>query len=261
VLITSRNQLSGLAAVDGARLLRLDVLTRDEAVQLFAARTGASRAVVEPDAIHEIATMCACLPLALGVAAARASARVRLPLASLAAELRDSAGRLDALDSGDLAASVGAVFSWSYQQLSTGAARMFRLLGLHPGPDVSLRAAASLAAADEPGARGLLRELTRDCLIIEHVPDRYAFHDLLRAYAASQARECDSEPDRDAAIGRILDHYLHTADRAAVLLRPAQNHSHSPRQDQALPPRSPAITGRPWPGSVPNTTSCSPPSP
>ena len=146
MLVTSRNQLAGLAAADGARLLSLDVLTHDEAVQLLTARLGAGRAAAEPEAIAEIAGLCACLPLALAVAAARAAARPCFPLAALAAELRDADGRLDALDSGDPAASVRAVFSWSYQQLSADAARMFRLLGLHPGPDISVPAAASLAA-------------------------------------------------------------------------------------------------------------------
>ncbi len=188
VLVTSRNQLSGLAAADGARLLSLDILSHGEAVQLLTARLGA-RPAPPPSRKRsaEIAVLCACLPLALTVAAARAAARPGFPLAALAAELRDAAGRLDALDVGDPAASVRAVFSWSYHQLSTEAARMFRLLGLHPGPDISVPAAASLAATGVPAARGLLRELTRGHLIAEHVPRRYAVHDLLRAYAAAQA--------------------------------------------------------------------------
>jgi DNA-binding SARP family transcriptional activator len=222
VLVTSRNQLAGLAAADGARLVSLDVLTQAEAVQLLTARLGTSRATAELEAVNEIASLCACLPLALAVAAARAAARPRFPLTQLAAELRDAVGRLDALDAGDPAASVRAVFSWSYRQLSAEAVRMFRLLGLHPGPDISVPAAASLAAADEAQARRLLRELARYCLITEHAPGRYAFHDLLRAYAASQARDRDSQPDRDAAIGRILDHYLHTAEHGSMLLQPTR---------------------------------------
>jgi tetratricopeptide (TPR) repeat protein len=110
------------------------------------------------------------------------------------------------------------VFSWSYQQLHAEAARMFRLLGLHPGPDISVPAAASLTATEQSGTRRLLGELTRLQLITEHVPGRYTFHDLLRAYAADQARACDSEPERHEAIGRILDHYLHSAGRAAFTL-------------------------------------------
>jgi DNA-binding SARP family transcriptional activator/tetratricopeptide (TPR) repeat protein len=232
VLVTSRSQLAGLAAADGARLVSLDILTRDEAVQLLTARLGASRAAAEPGAVDEIASLCADLPLALAVAAARAAARPRFPLAQLAAELRGAAGRLDALDAGDPAASVRAVFSWSYQQLSPEAARLFRLLGLHPGPDISVPAAASLAAADEPRARRLLGELARDCLLTEHAPGRYAFHDLLRAYAADKAQDTDSESDRGAAIGRVLDHYLHTARGGSMLLEPS-------REPLALTPPGP----------------------
>jgi tetratricopeptide (TPR) repeat protein/transcriptional regulator with XRE-family HTH domain len=217
VLVTSRRQLSGLAAADGARMLTLDVLSHGDAVQLLAARLGAERAAADPDAVSEIAGLCACLPLALAVTAARAATRPGFPLATLAAELADSAGRLDALDSGDQAASVRAVFSWSYRQLSDGSARMFRLLGLHPGPDISVAAAASLAAVGEPEAQRLLAELARAHLIAEHAPGRHAFHDLLRAYAAEQARGTDSRAERDAAVGRVLDYYLHTADRAGAL--------------------------------------------
>jgi len=219
VLVTSRNQLSGLAAADGARLLTLDVLTHAEALELLTARLGANRTAAEPAAANEIAGLCACLPLALVVAAARAATRPGFPLTALAAELRDSTGRLDALDAGDPAASVRAVLSWSYQQLSDESARMFRLLGLHPGPDTTVPAAASLAAVAEPEARRTLGELARVHLIAEHVPGRYAFHDLLRAYATGQAHAHDSGPERIAATGRVLDHYLHTAQSADQLLK------------------------------------------
>jgi tetratricopeptide (TPR) repeat protein/transcriptional regulator with XRE-family HTH domain len=218
VIITSRNQLAGLAIADGAELLRLDILPHNEAVRLLTVRIGASRATAEPAAIQEIARLCAHLPLALAVVAARAAARPGISLSALAEELRDTAGRLDVLDARDPAVSVAAVFSWSYRQLGNDAARMFRLLSLQAGPDISVPAAASLAGVDEPKASRLLRDLARDCLLTEHVAGRYAFHDLLRAYAARQARDCDSQADRDVAISRILDHYLHTAARAALLL-------------------------------------------
>jgi len=223
VIVTSRSQLGGLAAADGARLISLDVLTHGEAVQMLAARLGAARAAAEPAAVDRIAGLCACLPLALAVAAARAAARPGFPLAALAEELAESAGRLDALEAGDPATSVRAVFSWSTRQMSGEAARMFRLLSLHPGPDISVPAAASLAGTSEPETRRLLRELARAHLITERVPGRYAFHDLLRAYAAEQAHRTDSQDDRDAAIGRVLDHYLHTAARANLLLDPASD--------------------------------------
>jgi DNA-binding SARP family transcriptional activator/tetratricopeptide (TPR) repeat protein len=222
VLVTSRNQLAGLAAADGAGLLSLDALSHAEAVHMLTARLGAARADAEPAAVDQIATLCACLPLALAVAAARAAARPGLPLAALAAELADAADRLDALDAGDPGASVRAVFSWSCRQLPPDAARMFRLLGIHPGPGITAAAAASLAAIAEADARRLLRALARAHLVCEPIPGRYAFHDLLRAYAAEQAHHTDSRADRDDATGRVLDHYLHTAARAARLLNPVQ---------------------------------------
>ncbi len=222
VLVTSRSQLGGLAAADGARLISLDVLSHAEAVQLLAARLGAGRAAAEPAAADQIARLCACLPLALAVAAARAAARPGFSLAALAGELADSAGRLDALDAGDPGSSVRVVFSWSTRQLTAEAARMFGLMGIHPGPDISVPAAASLAAIAEADARRLLRELARAHLTAEHLPGRYAFHDLLRAHAAEQAHHTDSQAGRDAAIGRVLDHYLHTAARAARLLNRAK---------------------------------------
>ncbi len=238
VLITSRSQLTGLAVADGARLLTLDLLSRHEAVELLTARIGDDRAAAEPAAVDEIARLCAHLPLALTVTAARAATRPRFPLTELAAELREAACRLDALDAGEAAASVTAAFSWSCAQLSPAAARMFRLLGVHPGPDISVPAAASLAGTGQPEARRLLRELARDCLITEHAPGRYAFHDLLRAHAARQAQDCESEHDR-AAASRVLDHYLHTAARAAALLRPSHE------QFALAPPRPGTCPERP----------------
>lgn len=222
VLVTSRNQLTGLAVSEGARVLTLETLTSREAIRLLTARVGRRRAAQERGAVSEIARLCAGLPLALSVAGARVAARPSFPLSALAAELRDAAGRLDALDAGDPQASVQAVFSWSSQQLTPEAARTFRLLGLHPGPDVSVAAAASLSGADPAGARVRLRELTRDCLIAEHEPGRYAFHDLLRAYAGRLARDAENEAERTAALERLLDQYSRTARGAAVLLYPSQ---------------------------------------
>jgi len=218
VIITSRRQLTGLAAADNAQLLSLGVLSHDEATRMLAARLGSERTDAEPDAVAEIARLCACLPLALAVAAARAAARPGFPLAGLADELRDANARLDALDAGDPSSSVSAVFSWSYRQLTPESARMMRLLGLHPGPDISVPAAASLSGRSPAQARQMLGELARAHLIAEHAPGRYAFHDLLRAYAAGRSDAEDGEPERRAAKGRLLDHYLHAGHAAALLL-------------------------------------------
>jgi DNA-binding SARP family transcriptional activator/tetratricopeptide (TPR) repeat protein len=223
VLVTSRSQLSGLAAVDGARSLTLDLLTPREARDLLAHRLGADRVAAEPDAAEELAGLCARLPLALNITAARAAARPAFPLAVFAVQLRQTRDRLTALDTGDATASVRGVFSWSYRALSPAAAQTFRLLGVHPGPDITGPATASLTAASRDQASAALSELAAASLLTEHAPGRYAFHDLLRAYAAEQARTHDTGEERHQALHRVLDHYLHTAHAADRLLQPVRN--------------------------------------
>jgi len=222
VLVTTRSPLTGLAAADGACVLTLDVPTETEAAELLSARIGAGRVAAEPEAVADLVRLCARLPLALAIVAARAAAS-GWPLAALAAELADARGRLGALTIGDAAADVQAVFSWSYSQLSAEAARTFRLLGIHPGPDISGRAAASLAGLPARQTRAALRELAGVNLITERAPGRHTLHDLLRTYAADQARACETSVERRAAARRMLDHYLHTAATAARALDPAQD--------------------------------------
>jgi DNA-binding SARP family transcriptional activator/tetratricopeptide (TPR) repeat protein len=235
VVVTSRSQLTGLAATGDARLLTIGLLTEAEARELLAGRLGTRRVEAEPEATDELIRLCARLPLALAITAARATACPAHPLAALAAELRTVGGPLDALDTGEPAVSVRAVFSWSYEQLSPAAARLFRLLGIHPGPDISAPAAASLAGVEPAQARRLLAELARAHLITELVPSRYGFHDLLRAYAAEQACTLDSGTDRSTATRRLLDHYLHTAYAAAVLFNPV-------RKSFSIAPPEPGVT-------------------
>jgi DNA-binding SARP family transcriptional activator len=219
VLVTSRNRLTGLIARAGAQPLPLDLFTDVEARALLSRRVGAERVAADPRATQEIVTSCARLPLALTLVAARAAAHPNFPLATLAGELRDAEIRLDALsDRDDPAADVRNVFSWSYRQLGAPAARLFRLLGLHPGPHVTAAAAASLIGLPLPQVRSLLAELIAAHLLVEPTPGRYAFHDLLRTYAAEQAETVDGEADRHSAIHRVLDHYLHTGHNAARLL-------------------------------------------
>jgi tetratricopeptide (TPR) repeat protein len=220
VVITSRSQLVGVAA-EGAHTLTLDLLTEAEARELLDLRLGAARAGVEPEAAAELIRLCARLPLALAITAARAAARPGLGLGALAAELTDAQPVLDALDTGDPAASVRTVFSWSLDSLAAPAADMFGLLGLHPGPDITIPAAASLAGIPLSRARRALRELAEAHLISEHAPGRFSLHDLLRAYAAEQAAGYDRAGQRDAAVRRMLDHYLHTAEHANSVLYPS----------------------------------------
>jgi DNA-binding SARP family transcriptional activator len=223
VIVTSRSQLTGLAAAEGAHVIYLDVLSRDEAFELLTLRLG-GRPAAKPQAADKLIELCARLPLALGIVAARAAAHPAFSLAALAAELQQAGNRLDALESGDAVGSVRAVFSWSTKNLSAPAARMFRLLGLHPGPDVSVAAAASAAGLPIGQARALLGELALANLLTEHLPGRFAFHDLLRAYAVEQACMCESETERIRALHRVLDYYLHTAHAAGRLLYPGRPH-------------------------------------
>src|SRR6266851_2130136 len=220
VLVTSRNQLAGLVAVDGAIPLTLGLLTPDEARELLSHRLGRERVPREEQAAGELTELCARLPLALNIAAARAVLRPGWPLAALVSELHGTRQRLDPLTTGDSAADLRAVFSWSCHTLSTGAARMFRLLGLHPGPDISVPAAASLAALDRDQARRALDELTAAHLLTEHTRGRYTFHDLLRAFAAEQAHIHDTKAERCDARHRALDHYLCTGHAAFTVLYP-----------------------------------------
>jgi DNA-binding SARP family transcriptional activator/tetratricopeptide (TPR) repeat protein len=204
VVVTSRNQLTGLVVANSAHPLTLDLLSTTEAEQLLALRLGRARLAAEPDAVAEIVDLCACLPLAVALVAARAAARPSFPLAAIAAELRGST-------------DVDGVFSSSYQALTPAAARAFRLLGLHPGTDFGLSAAASVVGLPVADTRRLLRELCEAHVLAEPLPGRFGFHDLLRAYAARQASTVDSTA---TALTRLLDHYLHTAYLASQLFYP-----------------------------------------
>ena len=236
VVVTTRNELTGLVAAEGAIPLTLDVLGDGEAHEMLARRLGRARVAAEPGAADEITAACARLPLALSIAAGRAAGRPKRPLTELAAELHDARGRLDALEACDAVTNVRAVLSWSYDQLSEPAARMFRLLGVHPGPDISLSAAASLAGMPRAAAGAALRELVRTHMVAEYLPARFTFHDLLRAYAADLAERYDPEPERRAAAHRVLDHYLYTAMAAS---------------NRFSPFRSPLQLAGPQPGVLP----------
>jgi DNA-binding SARP family transcriptional activator/tetratricopeptide (TPR) repeat protein len=214
-VVTSRNKLAGLIAVEGATPLSLDVLAQPEARALLASRLGDQRLASEPDAADEVIALCTGLPLAIAICAARVATSPSLTLAGLASMLRSGGRRLDAMSTDDAKASLQAVFACSYRNLSGDAARMFRLLGLHPGPDITVPAAASLAGTPADTAHAVMLELAAGSLLTEHRQGRFALHDLLRVYAADCAAQHDSQEERHAAVHRMLDHYLHTAHAAA----------------------------------------------
>jgi len=217
-VVTSRNRLAGLVAAEGAHPIALDLLSRTEARDLLACRLGGRRVAAETDAVEEIITRCARLPLALVIATARAAARPGFPLSAVAEDLRDSHGSLDAFDGGDLTTDVRAVFSWSYDALAPVQARLFALLGLVPGPDIGLFAIAALAGLPRPAARAALRALENLHLVEEPEPGRWRMHDLVRLYAADQGRQNLAPDERDAALRRLVEFYLHTACRASGLM-------------------------------------------
>nr|WP_255426438.1 tetratricopeptide repeat protein [Pseudonocardia sp. C8] len=248
VVVTSRDSLAGLVARDGARRLLLDRLPVAEAVGLLESLIG-DRATAEAGAAATLAHRCARLPLALRVAAELVAGRPAAPLATLVAELADEQRRLELLDAaGDARTAVRAVFSWSYRQLPDDSARAFRVLGLHPGPDLDSYAAAALTGTGLDRARDLVAGLARGHLIREVAPDRYEMHDLLRAYAVQRSSAVDTEQDRRDALTRLFDFYMHAAGCAMDALAPAET-ALRPRVGPAttpVPPIDDPGTGRAW---------------
>ncbi|MEO3754793.1 BTAD domain-containing putative transcriptional regulator [Streptomyces sp. B6B3] len=218
-LVTSRHQLVGLATTHGARLLGLDALPEAEARALLGRHLGAARLAAEPDSAAALLARCAGLPLAIGILAARALAEPGASLADLAEELRESGGQLDALDSGDISLDLRTVLAASHRALRPDQARAFALLGLAPGPDIGLPAAAALLGVPPSRARALLRSLRTAHLVAEHLPGRYRMHDLTRLYAAERGAGLPAEVG-EPALRRLTDHHLFTAYRADALLDP-----------------------------------------
>lgn len=215
VLVTSRNQLSGLVATEGAYPITLGLFSGGKAAGLLGHRIGHDRVAAEPKAVGDIVASCARLPLALAIVSAHAATNPTVTLSAIASELGDTHRRLAALRGDDPATDVRAVFSWSYRALTPAAARLFRRLGLHPGPDVSTAAAASLDSVPVEVVKSTLAELVRAHLVSETSPGRFALHDLLRAYAAERSLE---DPDSLAASRRMCDHYTHSACAAQHVL-------------------------------------------
>jgi len=215
-IVTSRQQLSSLVVVEGAHPISLVPLTASESRGMLAHRLGEERVTADPAAVDTIVGRCAGLPLALAITAGRAALRPQDSLAALAGSLRSE---LEDFAGTDPVIDLRSVFSWSFEAVSAPARRLFRLLGLHPGPEVGTAAAASLAGRPPSAVEPLLRELTEANLIAEPVRDRFVLHDLLHSYAAELADTADN----GAATMRLYDHYLHTAWRAATLINPGRD--------------------------------------
>ena len=221
VIVTSRRQLAGLAAVEGAHLLRLGLLTDAEARALLAARLGPATVRTEPGAADELARLCARLPLALVIAAAasRPARRSGWPRSPPNWPTQEQARR--AGHRGHAGQRASRVLLFGGQPVGSGGPHV-RAARPDPGPDITGPTAASLAGVPLPEAQAALAELASASLTTEHSPGRFGLHDLLRAYAAEQAGAAGRESRNHEAVGRLLDHFLHTAHAATRVLRPSR---------------------------------------
>jgi len=217
-LVTSRDSLGSLVALDGAGRVPLDPLSVAEARALLRALLPTEPAA-EPDAERELIGYCCGLPLAIRIAAELADADGSAPLSTLNARLRDERSRIDVFDLGDDRSALRGIFSWSYRTLSAPAARMFRLLGIEPCGGLDDAATAALAGVAPEEARHLVQELIRAHLVSTGTagPGRHGMHDLLRAYARERARPAD-----DLRVDALLDHHLSAASAAVRMIAPSE---------------------------------------
>jgi DNA-binding SARP family transcriptional activator/tetratricopeptide (TPR) repeat protein len=230
-LITSRRRMVDLEA---AHTVSVDVMPEADAVALFTGVVGDDRAAGEADAVLEVVELCGYLPLAIRIAAARLRSRRAWSVRHLADRLRQARSPLAELSAGDR--SVAAAFALSYENLDTDLRRMFRLLGVHAGPDIDAGAAAALAAVDRMEAERLLEQLVDDHLVQQPAVGRYFLHDLVRQHARAVALTDEPDAERTAALRRTVDFYLHTGYGGTRLI------------DDQFPPID---VGAPAPGCVP----------
>ena len=208
VLVTSRRHLTALA---DAAAISLDTLAPGEAAALLARLAGRPGLGSGDGPAAELTRLCGYLPLAIGMLARQLHHHPAWTAAGLAAELAAAAGRLELMVAENL--SVAAAFDLSYQDLTDGQQRLFRRLGVHPGPDIDAYAAAALDGTDLATARRQLDGLYDQYLLAEPARGRYRLHDLLAEHARALAFAGDPA-DADAAAGRLLDYYAHTAAAA-----------------------------------------------
>jgi tetratricopeptide (TPR) repeat protein len=220
VLITTRALLTGLAVRHGANQVQLEPFEPSEALCLLRGVVGDARVDREPEAAQAVVERCGYLPLAVALAAERIAPH-SLTLADLAIELAEERKRLSTLTAlDDDETAIRAVFSWSYRALQPEPARMFRLLGLHAGRDISVPAAAALADVTEDQASTLLRSLGASHLVEESRRQRFVLHDLLHLYATEQVQADESAQTREIATLRELTWYVTTAENAGNMLAP-----------------------------------------
>lgn len=237
VLVTMRNRLTGLA---GATHLDLDGLPREAAHRMLSRIIGADRVAAEPAAVSDVLAACADLPLAVRLIGARLASRPSWRIQYIASRLRAQRSRLDELSYADQ--DVRATFEMSYSALDTSdaaavpAARALCLLGLWPGQDIGVTAAASLLGAPEHQAERVLEYLVDIYLVQSPQPGRYSLHDLLRDFAVERAEQDLAAADRRAAIIRIITWYTRAAAAMNATLSPASRQIHPAAVPDLAPP-------------------------
>jgi transcriptional regulator with XRE-family HTH domain len=208
-LITSRRRL---AALEDAAVISLDVLPAGEAAALLTRLVGRPGLAAHDAGVGEIAALCGYLPLAIGMTGRQLAHHPVWTPAGLATDLAAAKDRLGMMAAENL--SVTAAFGLSYHDLTDSQQRLFRRLGLHPGPDIDAHAAATLDDTNPGQARRGLEDLYDQHLITQPAPGRYRFHDLLREHARILA-DADNLAESDAADRRLLDYYQQAALAAA----------------------------------------------
>lgn len=209
-VITSRSRLSALIA-DGATIIELTPLNTDDSVALLTSALGRTRVEREQKHAARLADLCAGLPLALSVAAARLSTRPKLTIAGVVAALADETERLIRLATPDEEVSVRGSFELSYQALETPAAVLYRRLAQHPGPDFGLGPVAALTA----DAVRLVDVLLEVNLLEEIAEGRFRYHQLVRLHALQKADEAG-----DDVVLAIAEWYLAAASAADTVVTP-----------------------------------------
>jgi tetratricopeptide (TPR) repeat protein/transcriptional regulator with XRE-family HTH domain len=214
VLVTSRRRLS---ALDDATAISLDTLPPGEAAALLVRLSGRGALTSGDPAVAEVTRLCGQLPLAIGMMARQLRHHPAWTVAGRAAELASARDRLALMETENL--SVAAAFDLSYANLSHSQQRLFRRLGLHPGPDIDGYAAAALDGTSLAEARRGLEQLYDQYLLTEPAQGRYRPHDLIREHARALAGRLDPDDDQDAAVTRLLGYYRHTGTVAYTRLR------------------------------------------
>lgn len=236
VVATSRSTLSGLVAREGATRMIIGELSVEDSLALLREIAGVAKVDADVVAAEQVVALCGRLPLALRVVAERASLGLDPDLAPTVEALQDEQERLDALDDpDDELSSVRAVFAYSYRRLHGEQARVFRLLGLHPGPAIPLTAVAALTGLDRRSARRAVEDLVRVSLVEAVAPERYRLHDLLRLYAAERAREDEDRGARQAALRRLGLWYVRSVDAAQRTVLPSIGTPDPPGRPLDLP--------------------------